>query len=99
MIAHRLTTVQNADMIYVVDQGEIIESGTHSDLMEKKEFYYQLVQAQSLEPDDNGANGNVAKDPSKWNKTTCIVIYVGNVICGLYRTVYKCNSRTQSSIF
>lgn len=58
MIAHRLTTVQNADMIYVVDQGEIIESGTHSDLMEKKEFYYQLVQAQSLEPDDNGANGD-----------------------------------------
>lgn len=51
-------------MIYVVDQGEIIESGTHSDLMEKKEFYYQLVQAQSLEPDDNGANGKVTKDPS-----------------------------------
>lgn len=68
MIAHRLTTVQNADMIYVVDQGEIIESGTHSDLMEKKEFYYQLVQAQSLEPDDNGANGKVTKDPSYWNK-------------------------------
>lgn len=59
MIAHRLTTVQNADMIYVVDQGEIIESGTHSDLMEKKEFYYQLVQAQSLEPDDHGANGKL----------------------------------------
>jgi ABC-type multidrug transport system fused ATPase/permease subunit len=38
-----------------MDKGEIIESGTHSELMEKEEFYYQLVQAQSLvyEDDDN----------------------------------------------
>nr|XP_022339240.1 multidrug resistance protein 1-like isoform X1 [Crassostrea virginica] len=63
MVAHRLTTVQNADIIYVVDKGEIIEYGTHSQLMQKEEFYYQLVQAQSLEPDDKAeeANGTDSK--------------------------------------
>lgn len=84
--------VQNVDMIYVVDYGEIIEFGIYLDLMEKKEFYYQLVQVQFLEFDDNGVNGKVVKDFSKWNKIICIVIYVGNVICGFYRIVYKCNS-------
>lgn len=58
MVAHRLTTVQNADIIYVVDKGEIIEYGTHSQLMQKEEFYYQLVQAQSLEPDDKAEEAN-----------------------------------------
>ncbi len=42
VIAHRLSTVQNADVIIVLDQGRIIESGTHKELIEKKGKYYQL---------------------------------------------------------
>ncbi len=46
VIAHRLSTIQNADVILVVSQGEIVEQGTHRELMEKKGFYYQLYRAQ-----------------------------------------------------
>ena len=42
VIAHRLSTVRNADCIMVMEQGRIIERGTHDELMEKKGRYYQL---------------------------------------------------------
>lgn len=41
-IAHRLTTIQNADRIIVLDNGEIKEEGTHESLLEKGEMYYRL---------------------------------------------------------
>ena len=42
VIAHRLSTVQNSDVIMVLDQGRIIERGTHEQLIEQKGRYYQL---------------------------------------------------------
>ncbi len=42
VIAHRLSTVQNSDAIMVLDHGNIIERGTHDDLIAKKGTYYQL---------------------------------------------------------
>ena len=42
VIAHRLSTVQNADVIMVMDKGRIIERGSHDRLMEKKGVYYKL---------------------------------------------------------
>ena len=42
VIAHRLSTVRNADCIMVMDQGRIIERGTHQELMDKQGRYYQL---------------------------------------------------------
>ena len=47
IIAHRLATVKNADKIIVMDQGEIIESGTHYNLLQNPDGYYKkLYQAQ-----------------------------------------------------
>lgn len=41
MITHRLNVLQKADHIYVLDHGEIVENGTHNELMDKKMFYYK----------------------------------------------------------
>lgn len=46
VIAHRLSTIQNADCILVVRDGEVIEQGTHSELMDKHGFYRSLYDAQ-----------------------------------------------------
>ena len=46
VIAHRLSTVKNADNILVVDHGDVVETGTHPELMAKRGFYYRLYTAQ-----------------------------------------------------
>ena len=46
VIAHRLSTIQNADKILVVDHGDVVEQGTHEELMLKKGFYYKLYASQ-----------------------------------------------------
>ena len=46
VIAHRLSTIQNADHILVVDHGDVVEQGTHRELMAQKGFYYQLYASQ-----------------------------------------------------
>lgn len=47
-VAHRLSTIQKADIIYVFDQGVIVESGDHNELMKKGGRYSELVSLQSL---------------------------------------------------
>ncbi|OUM64952.1 hypothetical protein PIROE2DRAFT_8095 [Piromyces sp. E2] len=48
IVAHRLTTIKNADCILVMNKGVITEYGTHEELMEKKSFYYNLVKNQEI---------------------------------------------------
>ncbi|KAL6733659.1 hypothetical protein Aduo_004290 [Ancylostoma duodenale] len=47
-IAHRLSSIQNADLIVYVENGKVRESGTHSQLMHRKGRYYQLIKKQDL---------------------------------------------------
>ncbi|KAK9379695.1 P-loop containing nucleoside triphosphate hydrolase protein [Kockiozyma suomiensis] len=48
-VAHRLSTIQNADVIYVIENGKVLESGTHQQLLANRSKYYELVQLQALE--------------------------------------------------
>jgi len=48
-VAHRLSTIQKADVIYVIDAGRVVEQGNHSELIAKRGRYAELVTLQSLE--------------------------------------------------
>ncbi len=43
IVAHRLSTILNADVIFAIDKGQIVEFGTHEELMNNKNLYYKLV--------------------------------------------------------
>ncbi|CCD45819.1 similar to ABC transporter, partial sequence [Botrytis cinerea T4] len=49
VVAHRLATVQNADVIFVLGEGRVLEVGDHSALLRKKGVYYQMCQSQALD--------------------------------------------------
>ena len=53
IIAHRISTIKNADKILVMDQGRIVEQGTHESLMELKQVYFELYEKQLLEEEEN----------------------------------------------
>ena len=46
IVAHRLSTIKNADLILVMNKGNVIEKGTHEELLEKRGFYYNLYNSQ-----------------------------------------------------
>lgn len=53
IIAHRISTIKNADKILVLDNGEIVEQGTHDFLMQQKGNYFELYEKQLLEEEEN----------------------------------------------
>ena len=49
VIAHRLSTIAHAEQILVIDKGEIVERGTHEELVEKHGLYFDLFERQNLQ--------------------------------------------------
>ena len=45
-VAHRLSTIRKADVIFVMEQGRVVEQGSHDELVEMGGRYFELVQAQ-----------------------------------------------------
>ncbi|KAI0535827.1 multidrug resistance protein [Xylaria digitata] len=49
VVAHRLATVQNADVIFVLGEGKVLEQGSHTELLKKKGVYWNMCQSQALD--------------------------------------------------
>ena len=77
VIAHRLSTIENADQIFYIDHGQIVEHGTHQELLAKRGAYYRLHesqyamirtangdQAQSTQPGDDAERGSRVQQDS-----------------------------------
>ncbi len=78
MIAHRLTTIQNAHQIYVLDNGSVIEEGTHETLMAKEGGKYQtMIKRQQLEKkyDDQDDLTDTEQVIEEDQKSTCMFIF------------------------
>ncbi|TVR85408.1 MAG: ABC transporter ATP-binding protein [Saprospirales bacterium] len=52
VVAHRLSTIKNADQIAVLSEGELVEAGSHNELMDKRGEYYKFINLQSLSDSD-----------------------------------------------
>jgi ATP-binding cassette subfamily B protein len=64
VIAHRLSTIRNADQVLVLNHGEIVERGTHAELLTRRGFYYDLYMSQFRpEAEASPADGNGALAP------------------------------------
>jgi len=51
VIAHRLSTILTADLVLMMKDGQVVERGTHAELVAQRGAYYELVQAQLVHPD------------------------------------------------
>lgn len=49
LVSHRISTIKNADIIYVLDEGKILEKGQHKELIENEKLYYDIYKKQQLE--------------------------------------------------
>ena len=74
IIAHRLSTIRNCDIIYVLDNGKVVESGTHDELLNNNSMYTKLWESQvgavSLIKDEISKNKEIFMEEVEDNEDT-----------------------------
>ncbi|KAK9066144.1 hypothetical protein SSX86_013465 [Deinandra increscens subsp. villosa] len=92
VIAHRLATVRNADRIVVMEQGSVIESGTHRKLMETKGAYFSLIklasEAVSSNPESKNGGEMEERRQSKHEKSSAQDLLKSNQVLEISRSEY-----------
>lgn len=99
VIAHRLTTIQNADQIYVLDKGTVIEQGSHETLMAKVGGRYQsMVRAQQMQAmDDDDDTVNMQENRSYEEELKCNPTFEVVIDQFHYFSFFSLNSSWKSS--
>ena len=69
VVAHRLSTIMNSDVIAVVDGGRIVESGKHDELLAKRGKYFDLVKSQKLRNEEKQVDEEVEQSEAETNST------------------------------
>ena len=73
VVSHRLSAIKSADRIFFLDQGKVVEEGSHNDLMKMKGMYYHMVHAGDLQTVD-------ANDQDVEEKSKLLQHFVQNII-------------------
>ena len=71
VVAHRLSTVERADRIVVIDKGNVIEQGSHTQLLQQDGLYAKLVKRQLLGPDSGNCFTDNAQLPTSGGHVSC----------------------------
>lgn len=87
VIAHRLVTVRNADRIVVMEQGSVIESGNHQQLMETKGAYFALIKLAS-EAVSSSSESEIGETPRKHETTSAQDLLKSNHVQEISRSEY-----------
>ena len=101
VIAHRLTTIQNAHQIYVLDNGRVIEQGTHQTLIAKERGKYQeMVKRQQIEKidDDKGDIMSMEKAIEEDEKQICMLNNFNSNNLHLFQIVERSHLLSSSQV-
>lgn len=74
VVAHRLSTIRNVDKIYVFKSGNVVECGSHEELISQKGHYYDMVMLQAS-PDINETGLNFFFQLKIYNDLICLPVY------------------------
>jgi ATP-binding cassette, subfamily B (MDR/TAP), member 1 len=105
IIAHKLSTVKNADMICVVQEGRIAETGTHNQLIAKQGHYYALVEAQKhVKKTDNSETDSTPSSSTSFHVpetalNTIVTDGERNVLMQFRDVYFNYPSRPENRIF